>query len=74
MCAAVHGQDTSAEVMAAALTVRPAHVLRGSICWCATQLNFDMIDFSEIPQAIVDELRKTVETDTFAACAMMPKS
>ena len=39
-----------------------------------TQLNFDMIDFSEIPQAIVDELRKTVETDTFAACAMMPKS
>ena len=39
-----------------------------------TQLNFDMIDFSEIPQTIVDELRKTIETDTFAACAMMPKS
>ena len=39
-----------------------------------TQLNFDMIDFSEIPRTIVDELRKTVETDTFAACAMMPKS
>ena len=39
-----------------------------------TQLNFDMIDFSEIPQAYVDEVRKTVETDTFAACAMMPKS
>ena len=39
-----------------------------------TQLNFDTIDFSEIPQAIVDELRKTVETDMFAACAMMPKS
>ena len=39
-----------------------------------TQLNFDTIYFSEIPRTIVDELRKTVEADTFAACAMMPKS
>ena len=37
-----------------------------------TQLNFDAIDFSEVPQTTVDELRNTVETDTFAACAMMP--
>ena len=39
-----------------------------------TKLNFDAVDFSEIPQTIVDELRTTVETKTFAACAMMPMS
>ena len=39
-----------------------------------TQLNFDAIDFSEIPQTRVEELRRTVEKDTYAACAMVLKS